>query len=130
MIKYILYTKHIYYFLIRRIKKKICSIFVYLFLIRDWEDEFLIYNASSAGGVKQLFEVKSKAINSTPYLLNKLVDSQELLIESTSIFSNSKLIQEAQRLKKVFNLNGTDKPEPLYMLYSYILGGGAKVNSK
>jgi hypothetical protein len=88
--------------------------------------EFPLFAPSSAGAYKAKAPLTILGVNSIVpllHLLTETVGGRDLNVKSTHELISSRLdLQEkASSLKEIFNKNGTEKPNPLYALYTHIL---------
>jgi hypothetical protein len=100
----------------------------------DMNTLFPIYSPSSSGSYKKISKITVKEVNSFVPLLNQLmttlnpsVDSQ--ILDTEKEFNQKDIIASSIQLKNLFKKYGTNKPDPLYLLYAHILSNPLKINS-
>lgn len=96
---------------------------------------FPLFAPSSAGGYKAIANHTMSSINNSFPLLNCLIrmNGEPDQIETRDVrdvFGNSREnLLNADRLKKLCNSYGTEKPSPAYLLYASILRDGSEVKN-
>lgn len=113
--------------------KKVKKYFEKTFWI-DINTLFPLYSPSSSGSYKKLSNITVKEVNSFVPLLNQLMTSLNLSVNSQILdtykeFNQKDVIASSIQLKNLFKKYGTSKPDPLYLLYAHILSNPSKINS-
>lgn len=129
------FEKNAYLFRIKKLfqLKKVKEYFNKTFWI-NINTTFPSYTPSSAGSYKKISMITTKDINSFVPLLNQLMATlnpnfHSQILDTCKEFTQKDIIANSIQLKHLFNKYGTDKPNPLYLLYSNILRYPLKIDS-